>query len=101
MSESVYAKPVSPRIILRPALATLVLHGLILFLMSANWLSSERDTVKIKPVPRVINARLVDISELQPKAAPKPKPAAKPKKICRTSPSRWQNPSPSPSRSRW
>jgi colicin import membrane protein len=33
--------------------------------------------VRVKPVPKVINARLVDISEFQPK--PKPKPQAKPK----------------------
>jgi TonB family protein len=74
---SIYAKPVAPRIVLRPALATVLLHGLLLYTLTANWAGPESESVRVKPVPKVINARLVDISEFQPK--PKPKPQAKPK----------------------
>ena len=76
-SDSVYAKPVAPRIIVRPALVSLALHALLLAAMTMNWASSESEVVKVKPVPKVINARLVDVSEFQPK--PKTKPRAKPK----------------------
>ena len=76
MSTSVYAKPVIPRIIFRPVLATVLLHGLIIYLLTVNWTSTEREITRAKPVPRVINARLVDVSEF--KSTPKP-PAAKPK----------------------
>jgi colicin import membrane protein len=74
---SVYARPEPPRIILRPALVTLALHALLLYLLTVNWGSQVEVTVRPKPAPRVINATLVDASDLQPK--PKPKPAAKPK----------------------
>ena len=75
MSDSIYAKPVAPRIILRPLLATLFLHGLMVYLMTVNWSASDRQVVRVNPVPKVINARLVDVSELRPK-----KPVAKPRK---------------------
>ena len=75
MSNSVYAKPVAPRIILRPILATLLLHGLMIYLMTVNWSSSDREVTRVKPASTVINARLVDISEFQPR-----KPVAKPQK---------------------
>ncbi len=75
MSNSVYAKPVAPRIILRPILATLLLHGLMIYLMTVNWASSDREVTRVKPAPKFINARLVDISEFQPS-----KPVAKPEK---------------------
>ena len=78
-TESVYAKPVAPRIILRPALATLALHGLMLYLLTANWSGPELETIQFKPAPKVINARLVDVSEFRPKPKPQPKPVAKPK----------------------
>ncbi len=65
-----------PRIILRPALVTLLIHGLLLYLLTANWEATEREIIRAKPAPNVINARLVDISEIsKPKAAP-PKPKA-------------------------
>ena len=65
-----------PRIILRPALVTLLIHGLLLYLLTANWETTEREIIRAKPAPNVINARLVDISEIsKPKAAP-PKPTA-------------------------
>jgi TonB family protein len=77
---------VMPRIILRPALVTLLIHGLLLYLLTANWETTEREIIRAKPAPNVINARLVDISEIsKPKAAPsKPKavtvrPKSKPK----------------------
>lgn len=78
-SSSVYAKPVAPRIVLRPALASVCLHALLLFMLTANWADSNREIIRVKPAPKVINARLVDASEFKPKpkAAP-PKPAAKP-----------------------
>ena len=76
-SDSVYAKPVAPRIIVRPAMVSLALHALLLAALTVNWASSESEVVKVKPIPKVINARLVDVSEFQPK--PKPKPRAKPK----------------------
>ena len=78
-TESIYAKPVVPRIVLRPALATVALHALLLYILTANWSGPEREVVRVKPVPKVINARLVDISEFRPKPKPKPKPAPKPK----------------------
>ena len=65
-----------PRIILRPALVTLLIHGLLLYLLTANWETTEREIIRAKPAPNVIHARLVGISEIsKPKAAP-PKPKA-------------------------
>jgi len=86
VTTSLYAKPVMPRIILRPALVTLLIHGLLLYLLTANWEATEREIIRAKPAPNIINARLVDISEiskLKP-APPKPKavtvkPKSKPK----------------------
>ena len=81
-SDSVYAKPVAPRIILRPALATLALHGVMLVALTFNWSSMEEKTIVVKPAPKVINARLVDVSEFRPKpkpSKPKPKAVSKPK----------------------
>lgn len=83
-TNSIYAKPVVPRIVLRPALASVLLHALILVAMTANWADSTREVIRVKPAPKVINARLVDASEFRPKPKPvapkpKPKPKAKPK----------------------
>ncbi|RLA52270.1 MAG: cell envelope integrity protein TolA [Gammaproteobacteria bacterium] len=69
--------PAAPRIVVRPVLATLVLHGLMLYFLTANWAGSEVEVTRVKPAPRVINAHLVDVSDFKPK--PKPKPVAKPK----------------------
>jgi TonB family protein len=79
-SDSVYAKPVAPRIIVRPALASLSLHGLLVAFLMFNWVGqSETKTIEAKVIPpQVINARLVDVSEIQ--AKPKPKPKTQPKK---------------------
>ncbi len=77
-AESVYGKPVAPRIVLRPALATVVLHALLIYVLTANFGTAEREVVRVKPTPKAVNARLVDISEFQ-KPKPQPKPKAKPK----------------------
>jgi TonB family protein len=63
-----------PRIFVRPALATLFLHGLLIYLLTVSWVSTERDISKAKPISNIVNARLVDVSELKPK--PKPQPPA-------------------------
>lgn len=85
MNTSIYAKPVMPRIVVRPALATLLIHGLLLFLLTANWANTERERIKVQPLPNLVNARLVDVSELQSKPqpkkeAPKPEPKKEPPK---------------------
>ena len=100
MNTSIYAKPVVPRIILRPALATLVLHGLMLYRLTANWAGTEREVTRVKPAPKVINARLVDVSEFRPKPTPKPKPKVtpkpkpKPKPVAKTTPKPKPKPKP-------
>lgn len=50
----------------------------MIYLLTVNWPDSDYEVVKVKPVPKAITARLVDVSELQPKPKPKP-PPAKPK----------------------
>jgi TonB family protein len=92
-----------PRIVLRPALATLLLHGLLIYLLTANWTSTDREIIKVKPAPNVINARLVDVSDLQskpkpkpPAPAPKPKPEPEPKKPEPKKPEPKPTPKPTP-----
>jgi colicin import membrane protein len=76
---SIYAKPVVPRIVVRPALASVLLHALLLVALTANWADSTARVITAKPAPTVINARLVDASELKPKPkATPPRPVAKP-----------------------
>jgi len=98
VNSSVYAKPVSPRIVLRPALATLALHGLMLYMLTVNWSGMEREVIKVQPAPRVINARLVDVSEFRPKPKPKPKakPKTKPKPVIKAKPKPVVKPKPKP-----
>ena len=57
-----------------PALISVVLHGLMLFLLTANW-EPERDRT-IRKVPRHVNAKLVTLDKAvaKPKQA-KPRPA--------------------------
>jgi len=92
MDASIYAKPVAPRIIVRPALATLALHALVIGAMTVNWSSQDTRVVKVKPAPKVINARLVDVSELtskkpqKPVVKSKPRPVVKPKPIAKAKP---------------
>lgn len=96
MSSSIYAKPTAPRIILRPALVSILLHVLIIYLMTVNWSGSEREIVRSKPAPKVINARLVDVSEFRPKPKPKPKaaPKAKTKPVVKAKPKPKPKPKP-------
>ena len=100
MSDSIYAKPVVPRIVVRPALASLFLHGLVIYLMTVNWSVTETEVVQVKPVPKVINARLVDVSEFRPKPKPKPKPAPKASKqakpVAKAAPKPKPKPKPAP-----
>lgn len=97
MNTSIYAKPVAPRIVLRPALASLALHALLLFMLTFNWTDTEREVTVVKPAPRVINARLVDASEFRPKPKPvPPKPKAKPKPKPKTVAKAKPKPKPKP-----
>jgi TonB family protein len=98
-SRSIYAKPVAPRIILRPALASVVLHAFLLIVLTANWMDSTPDVITVKPQPMVINARLVDASELKPKpkpAPPKAAPKPKPKPVAKPKPKPKSVPKPTP-----
>lgn len=74
MSTSVYAQYAGPRIVVRPLLVTLLLHSAMLAVLVLNLGPAQSPVVKVKPAPKVINARLVDVSEFQPKPKPKPKP---------------------------
>ena len=103
MRDSLYAKPVASRIILRPILATLVLHLLMIVALTMNWDGfDENRTVKPTAVPKVIYARLVDVSELKPKkvskpaAKPKPKIKPKPKPKVKSKPKPVQKAKPKP-----
>ncbi len=78
MSADAVIHPPATRIVFRPLVITLLLHAAMIYLLTVNWSSSDYKVVKVTPVPKAINARLVDVSELQPKPKPKP-PAAKPK----------------------
>jgi colicin import membrane protein len=73
-------KGLGVRIFWRPALMTMLLHGLLVYALTANW--SLRSDAAVKPVvkPRYIEARLIEMEPPKKKAAPKKKPAAsKPK----------------------
>ena len=69
-----------PRIVVRPALATLFIHGVLIYLLTANWASMDKERIRVKPTPNVIHARLVDVSELQSKPQSKPQPKQEPPK---------------------
>ena len=106
MSGSVYAKPVMPRIMIVPALTTLAMHGALVVVLTLNWSGFEEPVIQVKPLPKVINAKLVDIESFRPKpkpkpkaAAPKPRPAAKPApkpKPVATKPKPQAKPAPKP-----
>jgi TonB family protein len=85
-----------PRIVVRPLLATLVLHSLVLALMTVNWSTPERKVVKVKPTPVAINATLVDASDLRPKPKPKPQPKPQPKPRAQPKPKPVEKPAPKP-----
>lgn len=97
---SVLATSPSPRsIVLRPAIATVAMHGLMVYLLTVNWTGmGEQELVKVKPAPKVINARLVDVSEFRPKPKPKPQPqqVARPKPVAKPKPQPKVQPKPKP-----
>ena len=64
----------------RPAVATLLLHALVVTGMTLNWASRSEITVTPRVQPRHIEARLIDASTLKPKKKPVTarKPASKP-----------------------
>ncbi len=76
-------------IVWRPLAITVLLHAVLLFSLTMNWVSHSEVVVQPKRIPRYIQARLIDAESLKPKpkkrvAAPKvrnkPRPAAaKPK----------------------
>ncbi len=94
VTPSIYAKPVVPRIVVRPALASVLLHALLLLMLTANWADSTSKVITVKPAPKVINARLVDASELKPKPKAAPKPVAKP--VAKPAPKPVPKPTPKP-----
>ncbi len=106
MSDSIYAKPVLPRIIVRPMLATLALHVLVLIMLTANWSIDEQRTIKPRVTPKVIHARLVDASQLKPEKVAKPvvkpkvkprvEPKVKPKPVQKSKPKITAKPKPKP-----
>lgn len=92
-------RPAGPRIVLRPALATLGLHGLLIVAITANWSFFEPEVVRHKPVPKVIAATLVDPADLaqpEPKPTPEPKPAPKPEPKPAPKPEPKSEPAPKP-----
>jgi colicin import membrane protein len=97
-ASSIYAKPVVPRIVVRPALASVLLHALLVIALTANWVDSTSKVITVKPAPKVINARLVDASDLKPKPKAAPKPAAKPapKPVPKPTPKPVPKPTPKP-----
>jgi outer membrane biosynthesis protein TonB len=54
--------------------------------LTANWVDSTSKVITVKPA-KVINARLVDASDLKPKPKAAPKPAAKPRTVPKPTPS--------------
>ena len=70
MSGSVYAKPAAPRIMIVPALTTLAMHLALVAALTMNWSGFEEPVIKVKPLPKVINAKLVDIESFRPKPKP-------------------------------
>ncbi len=96
MSGSVYARPATPRIVVRPVLATVAMHAALLWALGFNWAGSEPKVIEARVLPKVIEARLVDVSEFKPKPKPKPQPAAKPKPQPKAAPTPKPAPKPQP-----
>nr|WP_241263316.1 energy transducer TonB [Parahaliea mediterranea] len=57
----------------------MALHGLVVYLLTANWSSFEEKTITPQVIPKAIDARLVDVSEILPEPEPVKKPAPQPK----------------------
>ena len=64
-----------------PTVATIIMHGLMILALTANWESSEDNIITPTVIPpQIVNATLVSIDEFRPKPKPKPvPPQAKPK----------------------
>lgn len=84
MSSSAARQIAAPRIVVRPLLVTLLLHGLMFAALMLNLAPPKAEITRVKPAPKVINARLVDVSEFQPK--PKPRPVQKPRPVSKPEP---------------
>lgn len=90
-------RPAGPRIVLRPTLATLALHGLLIVAITANWSFFEPEVVPHKPIPKVIAATLVDPADLaRPQAKPEPEPKPAPKPAPKPEPKPEPKPTPKP-----
>lgn len=102
MNTAAYAPHAGPRIILRPLLVTLALHGFMFLLLTVNLAPTQQKVTRVKPVPKAITARLVDVSEFQtkpkPVVKPKPKPVVKakpkPKPVVKAKPKPKPKPKP-------
>jgi TonB family protein len=64
-------------IVWRPLFITVCLHVLLVYVLTLNLSSKPQVSVKAKPIPRYIQARLVTADSLKPK----PKPRAKPRPV--------------------
>ncbi|MFT4613889.1 MAG: TonB family protein [Bacteroidia bacterium] len=83
-----YKVPSSISLVFVPAIMTVLLHALVVYLMTVSWAPDESKVVRVKPAPKAISARLVDASEFRPTPKPKkakpirkatPKPVVQPK----------------------
>lgn len=96
-------------IVWRPALATVVLHCLLLYVLTTNWMLREQAHIVPKKAPRYIEAKLVDAAQLKPKKkkpaarkpvakkpAPKPKTTAQPKATAKPKPAEPKPAEPKP-----
>ena len=61
----------------RPALFTVLLHGLLVYALTVNWSSRTDAAVKPRVTPRYIEAKLVRIEAPKPKPRTRSKPKAK------------------------
>jgi len=62
-----------------PLLVTLVLHAVLVYVVAHNWSRVTLDLSQPAQVPKIVNARLVELSQVRPKAAEKPpEPAPRP-----------------------
>lgn len=87
--------PPGTQIVFRPLIATLALHAAMIYVLTVNWSGSDYELVQVKPVPKAINARLVDVSELRPQPKPEPKPAPRPVPTPKAKP-KAEQPKPAP-----
>jgi len=90
-------------IVIRPLVATVVLHIVIVALLTAKWVDQRQVSVKPRQLFKAIDARLVDASSLKPKQKPQTKPKsqkrAKPvpqKSVKKAQPRQMAKPKPAP-----